>query len=83
MTIKITPNDKGNPPGNIVIPLGRFGFTFVEVVKTAPLTGLVATRDAGVMMEKRSCKPKKSPGVAPAMPGGYMLWERKPTVRAE
>ena len=44
------------------MPLGRFGLGLVEVMNTALLTGLVAMMDVGVMIEKRSCKPKNGPG---------------------
>lgn len=64
-------------------PFGRFGFTFVSVVNTAPFTGFVATKGVGVMMEKRSCNPKNKPGCVLLMPGGYKLCARNPTVRAE
>src|ERR1051325_218026 len=61
----------GKPPGKIVVPLGRFGLTVVEVAKTAPFTGFVAVIEVGVMIEKRSWRPKKRPGFVPTIPGGY------------
>jgi hypothetical protein len=42
-------------------------------MNTAPLTGLVARMDVGVMIENRSCKLKNRPGAVWSIPGGYVL----------
>ena len=52
------------------MPFGRFGFTAVDVVNTAPFTKFVAVIGVGVMIENRSCYPKKIPGDVPTIPGG-------------
>src|SRR5436190_15785689 len=71
----------GNPPGKIVMPLGKFGLGGQEAGAVEIVTPLRTLNP--VKPENRSCKPRNGPGAVLLIPGGYRLCARNPTVRLE